>query len=69
MILYTVSDEDFEVVAVRVSLDVAAAVVGDNPRDLLRQIDRFGLANCGQFVIEPAPHHSRRDGWVHPDFR
>lgn len=69
MALYTVTTEDFETVAVRVPLDTAAAVTGCWPYELRRTLDEFGVALNDRFIVECAPHPSRRDGWVHPDYR
>lgn len=69
MSLFTVTTEDFETVAVRVPLDTAAAVAGMFVSDLWQQLEADGIGGRGRMIVEPAPYRSKRDGWVHEDFR
>lgn len=70
MTLVTVTTDDFETIAVRVSIDTASRLIGWGTSAAVRQdIEREGIACRGRFIIETAPHKSRRDGWIHEDFR
>lgn len=66
--LVTVTTEDFETVAVRIPATEAACIIGRDVRATHYDLARNGIVCHGRFIVETAPHESKRDGWIHPDF-